>query len=175
MKKWVTGAGILSLAFAFSAQLAVQSQTAAPNAPPAAAPGGGLVILDFKPAMDDLMTMLIQPRHLKLYYAGTAKNWELAGFELNELRQSLARIGRTIPNYRKMNVDETVASIFTERLQAVDAAIKSKDEQSFSAAYKDMTTACNECHVTMEHPFIVMKTPDASIFPDQDFTAKPNP
>ncbi len=45
-----------------------------------------MVILDFKPAMDDLMTMLVQPRHLKLYYAGLEKNWTLAGFQLNELR-----------------------------------------------------------------------------------------
>jgi hypothetical protein len=53
----------------------------------------GLVILDFKPAMDDLMTMLVQPRHMKLYYAGQAKNWTLAGFQVNELRGALARSG----------------------------------------------------------------------------------
>jgi hypothetical protein len=150
-----------------------KAQTGGPNSPAPVAPGGGLVILEFKPAMDDLMTMLIQPRHMKLYYAGTAKNWKLAQFELDELRQALARIGRTIPIYRKMGVDTTVASIFAERLQAVDAAIKSGDDIKFSATYKDMTTACNECHVAMEHPFLVIKTPETSSFPDQDFTTKP--
>ena len=65
--------------------------------------------------MDDLMTMLVQPRHLKLYYAGQAKNWMLAGFELNELRQALARIGRTIPTYRNIGVDTAVSSIFARR------------------------------------------------------------
>ena len=173
MKIWITHARLLSVVLALSAPVASEAQTTAPNSPAPATPGGGLVILDFKPAMDDLMTMLIQPRHLKLYYAGTAKNWKLAQFELDELRQALARIGRTIPTYRKMGVDATVASIFTERLQAVDGAIKSGDERKFASTYQEMTTACNECHVAMEHPFIVVKTPEAPGFPDQDFTAKP--
>jgi hypothetical protein len=95
------------------------AQNAVPGDGPAAAPAPaarpGLVILDFKPAMDDLMTMLIQPRHLKLYYAGQAKNWNLAAFQLNELRQLLARIGRTIPNYRNIGVDTAVATIFADK------------------------------------------------------------
>jgi hypothetical protein len=41
------------------------------------------------------------------------------------------------------------------------------------AAFKNMTTACNECHVAMEHLFIVIKTPEMAAFPNQDFTAKP--
>jgi hypothetical protein len=91
-------------------------------APEAAAPASartGLVILDLNPAMDDLMTMLVQPRHMKPYYAGQAKNWQLAAFQINELRGALARIGRTIPNYRNINVDTAVASIFANKLKAV--------------------------------------------------------
>jgi hypothetical protein len=139
------------------------------------APGGaaparpGLVILDFKPAMDDLMTMLVQPRHVKLYYAGEARNWQLAAFQINELRSALARIGRTIPNYRNINVDTAVDTIFSERLKAVDAAVKAADPVQFDAAYKEMTSACNDCHKGMEHPFLVIKVPDSGNFPDQEF------
>ncbi len=95
------------------------------EAPAPARPG--LVILDFKPAMDDLMTMLVQPRHIRLYYAGQAQNWRLAAFQVNELRGALARIGRTIPNYRNINVDTAVAAIFAEKLKAVEAAVKAAD------------------------------------------------
>ena len=87
--------------------------------------GGGLLILEFKPAMDDLMTMLIQPRHIKLYYAGQQKNWTLAAFELNELVGALRRIGETIPKYRNFSVDATVGSIFAPKIQAMNAAIQS--------------------------------------------------
>jgi hypothetical protein len=89
---------LAAIALAGSLALSASVIATAQNAP--SAPGGGLTILEFKPAMDDLMTMLVQPRHIKLYYAGQAKNWELAGFELNELRGALARVGRTIPTYR---------------------------------------------------------------------------
>src|SRR5215475_5398109 len=89
-----------------ASMLAVAQNAAAPEAAPPAPARPGLVILDFKPAMDDLMTMLVQPRHIRLYYAGEAKNWRLAAFQVRELRGALARIGRTIPNYRNINVDE---------------------------------------------------------------------
>jgi hypothetical protein len=176
MKNRHVAAAMLVGALAFSVSIAAVAQNsapaagdAAPAAAPAARPGGGLVILDFKPAMDDLMTMLVQPRHIKLYYAGQAKNWTLAGFQLNELRASLARIGRTIPTYRNIGVDTAVASIFTDRLKAVDAAIKAGDLGQFTAAYGEMTAACNACHAGMEHPFLVMKVPDAPNYPDQEF------
>jgi hypothetical protein len=165
----ITVAGALALC----ASIIAAAQNAAPTpeaAPPAApAPRPGLTILDFKPAMDDLMTMLIQPRHLKLYYAGQAKNWRLAAFELNELRGALARIGRTIPTYRKIDVDTAVASIFADQIKAVDAAIKAADSSQFSAAYEGMTAACNACHVGMEHSFLVIKVPDAMVYPNQEF------
>jgi hypothetical protein len=158
-------AGALALPLSI---IAVAQNTPAPeNAPAPARPG--LTILDFKPAMDDLMTMLVQPRHIKLYFAGQAKNWTLAAFQINELRGALARIGRTIPNYRNINVDISVAAIFTEKLKAVDAAVKANDLEKFTAAYGEMTTACNDCHKGMEHPFLVIKVPDALNYPDQEF------
>jgi hypothetical protein len=168
MKKRLVAALAMAGALAVSASIVAVAQNAppAPAAPPA---GGGLTILEFKPAMDDLMTMLVQPRHIKLYYAGQAKNWTLAGFQTNELRAALARIGRTIPTYRRIGVDEAVATIFTDKLKAVEAAIKAQDEAKFTAAYGEMTTACNACHAGMEHPFLVMKVPDAANYPDQEF------
>jgi hypothetical protein len=162
---WVAAtllAGILALPLIAAGQNATAPENASPARP-------GLVILDFKPAMDDLMTMLVQPRHIKLYYAGQAKNWMLAAFQINELRGALARIGRTIPNYRNINVDTAVAAIFADKLKAVDAAVKAADLEQFTATYREMTTACNDCHKGMEHPFLVIKVPDALNYPDQEF------
>jgi hypothetical protein len=158
-------AGVLAL----SASIIAAAQNAAPGPQTPAPARPGLVILDFKPAMDDLMTMLVQPRHIRLYYSGQAKNWRLAAFQVNELRAALARIGRTIPNYRNINVDTAVASIFADRLAAVDAAVKAADPAQFAATYGEMTTACNDCHKGMEHPFLVIKVPEADFFPDQEF------
>jgi len=155
---------------------AIAIATAAPApAAPAAPAGGGLQILDFKPAFDDLMTMLVQPRHTKLWVAGQQQNWQLAGFELNEMGSALRRVGQTIPKYRNISVDATVSSIFTPKIQAVAGAIAAKNQQQFNSAYGELTNACNLCHEALEHPFLVIKVPDANAanaFPDQDF--RPN-
>jgi hypothetical protein len=161
----LTGVLVLFASIMAAAQNAAPAQE---NAAPAPA-RPGLVILDFRPAMDDLMTMLVQPRHMKLYYAGEAKNWQLAAFQINELRGALARIGRTIPNYRNINVETAVASIFADKLKVVDAAVKAADLTQFNAAYGEMTAACNDCHKGMEHAFVVIKVPDSGNFPDQEF------
>lgn len=45
------------------------------------------------------MTMLIQPRHNQLYFAGTRKNCELAASQARDLRLSLVRISQVMPKY----------------------------------------------------------------------------
>lgn len=169
-----------SLAIAASLGLALQSAAApapAPAAParPAGAPPPGaapLEILDFKPAFDDLMTMIVQPRHTKLWVAAQQKNWQLAGFQLNELGAALRRVGQTIPKYRNISVDATVASIFAPKIQAVASAIGGQNAAQFNIAYTELTNACNLCHEALDHAFLVIKIPDAtagSAFPNQDF------
>ena len=55
-------AGVLTAA-PFGGAFAQNAPAAGDATPaPAARPGGGLNVLEFKPAMDDLMTMLVQPR-----------------------------------------------------------------------------------------------------------------
>jgi hypothetical protein len=150
---------------------------AAPAPPPAApAAAAPLQILEFKPAFDDLMTMLVQPRHTKLWLAAKAQNWQLAGFELNEMGGALRRVGATVPKYRNISVDATVSSIFAPKIQALAGAIGAKNMAQFDTAYGEMTKACNLCHEALEHPFLVIKVPDASAasaFPDQDFRPLP--
>jgi hypothetical protein len=70
------------------------------------------------------------------------------------VRAALARIGRTIPTYRNIGVDTAIASIFTDKLKAVDAAINATDPEQFITSYRELITACNACHAGMEHPFL---------------------
>ena len=51
----------------------------------------------YNPVMGDLMSILIQPRHVKLWLAGQQENWALAGYALKEIKQSFARIAAGIP------------------------------------------------------------------------------
>jgi len=66
---------------------------------------------DYHPSMGDLMTMAVQPRHIKLALAGREKNWKYAEYELSELRNAFTRIGRTIPVYRTADVPALIGAL----------------------------------------------------------------
>ncbi len=126
---------------------------------------------DYHPSMGDLMTMAIQPRHIKLGLAGKARNWDYAAYEISELRNAFARIGRTIPVYQ--NADTlTLISTFTDApLAAVKLALDARDESRFERAYRELTQACNACHASQNHAAVVIRVPESAMYPDQDFRA----
>src|SRR5260221_614819 len=54
--------------------VAAQTPPEGQNAPP-----------PYRPGLGDLMTMTVQPRHIKLALAGREKNWVYAAYELHQL------------------------------------------------------------------------------------------
>ncbi|HUD89122.1 MAG TPA: hypothetical protein VMR17_21935 [Xanthobacteraceae bacterium] len=140
------------------------AQTAPPQEPAAPVP--------YVLTMGDMMNTLIQPRHAKLGLAGHAENWPLAGYALVEIRQAFAGIVKAQPKFRGFPVGELVDAAMGQPLTAVEAAIRQKDPQKFAAAYDALTQGCNACHMELDHPYVVIKTPDASAFPNQDFGAQ---
>jgi len=154
------------------AQPAAASATkAAPaaSASPAASAAPAAPMPDYHPSMGDLMTMAIQPRHAKLGIAGRQKNWTYAAYELSELRNAFARIGRTIPTYRTADTAAVIDAMTREPLAALDQAIKNADANRFASAYAALTAACNGCHRSQEHPMVVIKVPRGEPYPDQQF------
>ena len=128
---------------------------------------------DYHPSFGDLMTMAVQPRHIKLGMAGKARNWDYAAYESSELRNAFGRIGRTIPAYRKQSLPDMFASAILPSMDKLDAAIKAKDGKAFDAAYTEVTGSCNNCHLGLEHAFVVIREPTASPYADQNLTGKP--
>ena len=130
----------------------------------------------FRPGLDDLMTMLIQPRHHKLYLAGSRQNWELAAFQALNLRRAFARISQFMPKYLDIDVEEATRSILDPKLDSVDAAIAAGNLKQFAKAYEGLTTACNACHAYMEHGYLLIKVPASSAstaYPAQEFSVTP--
>jgi hypothetical protein len=172
-----------SIAFAASV-IGIAQSAPAPAAPGAAkaTPGtaatpadkeGPLVILDFKPGLDDLMNMLVQPRHQKLWAAGQQRNWPLAAFQLREMRNAFDRIAATIPKYTNIDLGPTFINIMDSQVRAVNGAITSQNTALFNTAFADLTAACNSCHEALNLGILVMKVPEVTGFPNQDFKAIP--
>jgi hypothetical protein len=126
----------------------------------------------FNPQMSALMSMLIQPRHAKLGLAGRAENWPLASYELKELRQAFSITARAVPRWQGSSVPDLLESAIEQPLKFADIATKTKFKGVFDQAYEALTQACNNCHATTDRSFIVIKAPDTSAFPNQDFGQK---
>ena len=139
-----------------------QSQFGDPNAQPA----------PFNPQMAALMGMLIQPRHAKLGLAGAAENWPLANYSLRELRQGFAVTSRAVPRWKGLPVPDLFDAAVDRPLKLIEAAVKLQYKAQFDEAFGKLTEGCNACHATTEHPYIVIKAPAASAFPNQDFEPK---
>ena len=119
----------------------------------------------YVPRLGDIMNAA-QTRHIKLWYAGKAANWELARFELLQLKTSLVDAALLYSGIPVTNVTTLAAP-----LQSVSDAIEAKDNRRFAKAYGELTGGCNACHQSMERSFIAIRTPaDQSFgFGDQVF------
>ena len=144
-------------------QVTFAADSPTPSNPTTAAPA------EYRPSMGDLMTMAVQPRHIKLGLAGASHNWAYATFEISELRNAFARIARTIPVYQNSDTAKMVSSMIERELKEVEASIKAHDAHEFTESYRRLTQACNACHQVQNHAFVVIKEPRAAAYPDQEF------
>ena len=139
------------------------SGVAAQSQPPVLGASG------YHPTLGDLMNALIQPRHAKLGLAGAAGNWPLASYALVEINQGFKSVGNAFPMWRRLSLPDMIDNLITGPAKALDEAIKARDPVRFNAAYQDLTNACNSCHTALQHGFVVIKVPDRSSFPNQNF------
>jgi hypothetical protein len=128
----------------------------------------------YRPGLGDLMTMTVQPRHIKIALGGREQNWVYAKYELHELQEAFERVVRVWPKYRGLPLAGMIDSIAKGPMDELGKAIDDKKPAAFDAAYKKLTEGCDACHQAANVGQIVIKVPDASSFPDQDFRpAKP--
>ncbi len=114
-------------------------------------------------ALSDVM-QLTQLRHMKLWYAGKAKNWPLTNYELAQLRDTFSKAAMLY-----LNIPVQYIAAVSDPLTALGDAVAAKDSRKFEKGYKALQTACNGCHQAAGVDFIVIQTPAAAVFPDQKF------
>jgi hypothetical protein len=160
----VAGGVAMLLAACGSQSAAPQaSATPLPTASPAPAPMP-------VPGLGDLM-LAQQARHAKLWWAGQAKNWPLAQYEVDELTAGFDQVVQWHPKYKKSPTDpkDAVPVMATVQLAGVADAIAKKDAAAFATAYDDLTNACNACHSATDYALIVIKRPATNAFGNQEF------
>jgi len=113
--------------------------------------------------LGDIMNA-VQTRHIKLWFAAKAQNWDLARYEQRQLKASLSEAAVHYSGIPISNITTLGTS-----LQSVGDAIDAKDGKRFVASFGDLTTGCNACHNTLARSFIVIRTPTEQPFGNQVF------
>jgi hypothetical protein len=113
-----------------------------------------------------------QIRHSKLWLAGDARNWELADYQVDELKEGLEDAAKHFPTYKEAPVGQMIGALMTAPIADLEGAIKARDRAKFVTAFEGLTAACNTCHQSANRPFIVIQRPTTSPFPNQTFAPK---
>lgn len=127
----------------------------------------GEAIPQYEPRLADIMSTT-QLRHMKLWFAGASPNWDLAAYELRQLKAGLVEAALLYPGIPISNVTTMAAPI-----QAIADAIDEKSTRKFADSFTKLTSGCNACHQSVGLGFLVMRVPTASPFSDQVFPPKP--
>lgn len=111
-----------------------------------------------------------QWRHMKLWFAGKQRNWNLAAYELAQIRASLTEAAML---YSAIPVSDVV--VMAAPIQSVDKAIQSRNSEGFVKAFNQLTAGCNSCHREMGREFIEIRVPAESPFSNQVFSSPAKP
>jgi hypothetical protein len=132
---------------------AASAQEAARQGRPAAEPD--------LPGLGEIM-VLQQMRHIKLWFAGSAANWPLADYEIDQL-------GDGFDDATKLLGGDIVRQHVGEAMSELKKSIDSKNSAAFAIAFDKLSAGCTACHTTLDHGFIVIQRPRLLPYSNQDF------
>lgn len=159
---------LIALGFVVAAGL-LASACGQPAPAPAAAPSSATAEA-YAPGLGEIMT-LQQMRHVKLWLAGDAGNWDLAAYELKELGEGFDDVIKFHPAHEGSPVapKDAIPRMVTVPLMDVQAAVDKKDSRAFEQAYDAFTKACNDCHQATNFSFNLVQRPATNPYPNQVF------
>jgi hypothetical protein len=128
----------------------------------------------YTPGLGEIMT-LTQMRHIKLWFAGAATNWQLADYELDELEEGFADAARWHPRHKgaARPLTELIPEFTDLPVRNLRSAVADHDVAAFSRAYDSLTAGCNGCHRVTGFSFNVVSRPTSNPYSNQEFRPAP--
>jgi hypothetical protein len=97
----------------------------------------------------------------KLWFAAKAGNWELANYEVNELRETMEGAKSLHAVKNGVDVSKVLDAVLQTQMAQLSQSITSKKASDFEKAYDDARSACNGCHEETGQKFIHIIRPTA--------------
>src|SRR5437773_8883591 len=119
----------------------------------------------------------VSNHYCNLWFAGQAENWPLAQFYCDETRSHLKWAVRVIPvrkdrEGREVDLRAILDALEQTTLKDLDLAVKSKEKEKFSAAYKAQLENCMACHRATSKEYIRLHVPERADAGMVDFAAE---
>lgn len=123
---------------------------------------------NYVPGLEQFMGV-IQSEHAKLWYAGQARNWDLAAYQLGEIKEVMSDVQDMVPTFKNLPLAQMLDAVITGSIATLEKAIDEKDSGKFASGFRDLTQACNSCHQAAGVGFVRIRQPVGAGFPNQDF------
>jgi hypothetical protein len=121
------------------------------------------------PGLGEYMTT-IQLHAGKLWFAAKAANWELAEYELDELKETMAAAKALNAEKNGVKISNVLDSVLQTQVAELDKSMKSKSQTEFQKSYDETLSACNGCHTEAGYKFIYIVRPTSPPVTNQRFT-----
>jgi len=125
----------------------------------------------YVPGLEQFMNAILF-EHNKLWFAAKARNWELAEYQLGEIKEIMGDVQDFVPTFKNLPLADMLDAVITKEIAALEKNIEAKDYKAFTVGYDKLTQACNACHEGTGNGFIVVKRPAQPGLTNQDFRVR---
>jgi hypothetical protein len=126
---------------------------------------------DLAPGLGEYMTT-IQLHAGKLWFAAKAANWELAQYELDELKETMEAAKGLNAEKNGVKISGVLDSVLQTQVTQLDKSIKGKNQAEFQKSYDETLSACNGCHTEAGFKFIHIVRPSVPPVTNQQWETK---
>jgi hypothetical protein len=115
---------------------------------------------ELAPGLGEFMTT-IQLHAGKLWFAAKAANWELAKYELDELKETMEAAKGLNEEKNGVKISNVLDSVLQTQVANLEKTMESKSQSAFKKSYDETLSACNGCHTEAGYKFIHIVRPTA--------------
>jgi hypothetical protein len=112
------------------------------------------------PGLGEYMTT-IQLHAGKLWFAAKTANWELAQYELDELKETMEAAKGLNAEKNGIKISNVLDSVLQSQVAELEKSITSKNQSEFQKSSDETLSACNGCHMEASYKFIQIIRPSA--------------
>lgn len=114
---------------------------------------------DIAPGLGEIMIMYGN-RFTNAYYAAKGRNWDLAAYMIEEMKEVQETAEMTRPSRASL-----LKAFESNYLDKLEAAAKAKNFSQYQSLVPQAVNACNQCHVKADHGYIVYVLPSGPSAP----------